>query len=86
MNQDSLGDMATVTFLQALAVTIWNFDDLPLEDRHRESFIRCFDGYLGEITEMAGREGQDVRENVDYLRAALERALAQLRETPSKEN
>ena len=71
--------MAIVTFLQALGVAVWNFDDLPLEDRNRDSFIRVFDGYLGEITNTAVLEGQDVRAAVANLRAALERVLEQMR-------
>ena len=70
--------MAIVTFLQALGVAVWNFDDL-LEDRNRDSFIRVFDGYLGEITNTAVLEGQDVRAAVANLRAALERVLEQMR-------
>ena len=81
MAQESLEDMALVTFLQALAVTVWKIDDLPLEDRNRDSLIRVFDGYLGEITTMALRDGQDVRAGVANLRAALERALEQMRST-----
>ena len=29
MAQESLETMAIVTFLQALGVAVWNFDDLP---------------------------------------------------------
>ena len=78
MAQESQEEMAIVTFLQALGVAVWNFDGLPLEDRNRDSFIRGFDGYLGEITNMAVLEGQDVRAAVANLRAGLERVFEQL--------
>ena len=81
MAQESLEDMAIVSFLQALGVAVWNFDDLPLEDRNRDSFMRGFDGYLEEITNIAVLEGQDVRAGVANLRAALERVFEQLRST-----
>ena len=71
----TLGDMAIVTFIQALAATIGNFNDVPLDDRTGASFIRVFDGYLEEITRMAEADGQDVRGNVTFLRdAAPERS------------
>ncbi|MCY4511525.1 MAG: hypothetical protein OXG35_31860 [Acidobacteria bacterium] len=78
MTKDTLGDHAIVVFLQALAVTIWNMTDLKPEDRHRESFIRGFDGYLGEILAMAEKDGLDVRTKVNFLRNGLQTALDQM--------
>ena len=77
MSEGTLGDIAIVTFLQAFAVAVSKFDNVPLDDRNSATFMRLFDGYLGEIVQMAEAEGQDVRKNVDFLRKGLEQALEQ---------
>lgn len=79
MTKDTLGDHAIVVFIQALAITIWNFEDLRPEDRQRENFIRGFDGYLGELVKAAEEEGFDVRKNVKFLDETLKRALDQMK-------
>ena len=78
MTKDTLGDHAIAVFLQALATTIWNIDNLTPEDRHRENFVRGFDGYLGEVTALAEKDGLDVRKNVGFLRSVLQRTLDQM--------
>lgn len=75
---------ALATFLQALALTISNFDDLPPEGRSSANFIRGFDGYLGEMVKAAEAEGDDVRENVDVLRSLLEKVFKQLERLTTK--
>ena len=75
----TLGDEALVTFFQALAVTIWNFDDVPPEQRNRENFLRALDGYLGVVVEQAESEGSDIRGTVDLVRALLDKGLDQMR-------
>lgn len=79
MKKGTLGDEALVTFFQALAVTIWNFDDVPPEQRNRENFLRALDGYLGVVVDEAESEGSDIRETVELVRALLERGLNQVR-------
>ena len=79
MSKGTLGDEALVTFFQALAVTIWNFDDVPPEQRNRENFLRALDGYLGVLVDEAESEGSDIRETVELVRALLERGLNQVR-------
>ena len=78
MTKETLGDHAIVIFIQALATTIGNMTDLKPEDRHRESFVRAFDGYLGVLVEMAEKDGLDVRKNVEFLRGALQKGLDQM--------
>ena len=69
MTKNTLGDHAIVVFFQALAMTIWNIDELKPKERNRDNFIRIFDGYLGEIVNMAEKQdGLDVRKNVQFLR------------------
>ena len=76
MTKNTLEDHAIVAFLQALAVTISNFEELKPAVRNRENFIRGFDGYLGEFVKMAEKEDElDIREKVQFLRDVLQRAL-----------
>ena len=67
MTKNTLGDHAIAVFLQALATTIWNIDNLTPDDRHRGSFVRVFDGYLDEVMALAEKDGLDVRKNVGFL-------------------
>ena len=80
MTKDTLADHAIVVFLQALAVTIWNIEDLRPEERNRENLIRVFDGYLKETVTIAERDdGLEVRENVEFLHDVLKQALDQVK-------
>ena len=81
MTKNTLADHAIVVFVQALAVTIWNFfDESKPEERNRDNFIRVFDGYLGEIVRMAEeKDSLEVRKNVKFLRAGLKQALDQVK-------
>ena len=80
MTKDTLADHAIVVFLQALAVTIWNIEDLRPEERNRENLIRVFDGYLKETVTIAERDdGLEVRENVEFLHDVLKQSLDQVK-------
>ena len=79
MTKDTLGDHAIVVFLQALAATMWNIEDLKPEERNRENVIRAFDGYLKETLKLAESEGLEVRENVEFLHKGLKHALDQMK-------
>ena len=78
MTNGTLGDQAIAAFLQALAVTIWKMTDLNPEDRHRENFLRAFDGYLGYVVASAEKDGLDIRNKVKFLRDGLQKGLDQM--------
>ena len=77
--KNTLGDEALVSFIQALAVTIWNLDDLSPEDRRRENFMSSLDGYLEEIIKAAEKEDQDIRSTVQIIRKLLDASLASMK-------
>ena len=72
----SISDAATMAFLQAFGTTLAAWNEVPLEDRHRESFIEIFDAYLGMILQNPNL-GDAVREDVNRLRLFLDVALRQ---------
>ena len=75
---EDIGGETVVTFLQALANTIWELDRIPPEDRTRKNFTRAFDGYLDILVGMAEKDGSDIRKNVQFLRKALDRGFEHL--------
>ena len=77
--KNTLGDEALVSFIQALALTIWNLDDLPPEDRRRENFMRGLGGYLEEFIKAAEKEDQDIRSTVQIIRRMLDESLASMK-------
>ena len=71
-------EKALVAFLQGISACIWNFFELPLEQRNRENFVRGMDGYLEKISEEWERRGEPVRENVFALRESIHKGLDQM--------
>ena len=71
-------DPSIVAFLQALAVTVWNFDRLTPAEKQKKSFVLLFDGYLNEAVKHAEADGEEIEMPVNNLRSALEIALRQM--------
>ena len=76
----SISDEANIVFIQALATTLASWNDLALEDRHRESFISLFDALLEMIVQAVGKS-DDICDEIGRMHKLLEVALRQALET-----
>ena len=79
MDNEASGTKALAGFIQALAVTVVSLDDLPQAQRTAGNFIRCLDGYLGELKRLAAGDGPGVVQDVQILRDNLDKAIGQAR-------
>ncbi len=77
----SISDNANIVFLQALGTTLASWNEVSLEDRHRETFIGIFDALLEIIVQAPISSGDDVREEVERMRNLLEVAIRQALES-----
>ena len=77
----SISDEANIAFLQALGTTLARWNEVPPEERDREAFIGLFDAFLDMVIQAANNSGDDVRDEVQRLRALLEVAMSQVLET-----
>ena len=78
MAEVTLGGPAIGVFLQALAVTIRNMEELEPEKRNSDEFIGKLDDYLWMTVAIAEKKmSLSVREDVEFLRNGLKAALDQ---------
>ena len=93
MKEVTPNKLAFAAFIQALAVAIINFDDLPPESRTTENFMRSFDGtldatleeyesggHLESISGISGSGSPEFAREVNFIREGLKHGLNQVRE------